>query len=84
MPSLLIVPAWSKSINSFDARLISLADTIHTSALVCNCRPIPTRSNSVHFSPGLDNISHFWQYCLRLGKLLSFDDEILTIVNPMK
>lgn len=37
MPSLLIVPAWSKSINSFDARLISLADTIHTSALVCNC-----------------------------------------------
>lgn len=37
MPSFLLVPAWSKSVNSFDTRLTSLADTIHVASLLCNC-----------------------------------------------
>lgn len=37
MPSILMVPAWSRSVASFDARLSLLADTIHTASLLCNC-----------------------------------------------
>ena len=37
MPSLIMTPAWSHSVNSFSARFSSLADTIHTASLLCNC-----------------------------------------------
>ncbi len=37
MPSILLVPAWSESVNSFDSRLTPLADTIHAASLLCNC-----------------------------------------------
>ena len=37
MPSLLITSAWSPSVNSFDVRMKSLAETIHTTSLLCNC-----------------------------------------------
>lgn len=37
MPSFLIVPAWSRSVSSFDPRFSILADTIHTISLLCNC-----------------------------------------------
>ncbi len=37
LPSFVLVPAWSESVNSFDTRLKSLADTIHAASLLCNC-----------------------------------------------
>ena len=37
MPSLIMIPAWSSSVNSFRSRLSVLAETIHTSSLLCNC-----------------------------------------------
>ena len=37
MPSLLLVPAWSPSVASFDSRFSILADTLHTTSLLCNC-----------------------------------------------
>lgn len=37
MPSLLLIPAWSASVTSFNSRLSVLAETIHTSSLLCNC-----------------------------------------------
>lgn len=37
VPSFLVVPAWSQSINSFDTRFLTLANTIHTVSLLCNC-----------------------------------------------
>lgn len=36
-PSMIIVPAWSKSVKSFDARVLSITDTAHSAALLCNC-----------------------------------------------
>lgn len=37
VPSFLMVPAWSQSITSFDTRFLTLANTIHTVSLLCNC-----------------------------------------------
>ena len=37
MPSLLVVPAWSRSVHSFESRLSVLANTIHTASFLCNC-----------------------------------------------
>lgn len=37
MPSLLLIPSWSKSVSSFQGRLLSIADTIHTTSVLCNC-----------------------------------------------
>lgn len=37
VPSFLVVPAWSQSITSFDTRFLTLANTIHTVSLLCNC-----------------------------------------------
>lgn len=37
MPSILMVPAWSKSVESFDAPLSALGETVHTVSLLCNC-----------------------------------------------
>lgn len=36
-PSLLLIPAWSASTTSFNSRLSVLAETIHTTSLLCNC-----------------------------------------------
>ncbi len=47
MPSMLIVPAWSRSVNSFDIRLSSLAATIHTASLLCNCCNAVGRQNDL-------------------------------------
>lgn len=37
MPSLLLIPAWSGSVYSFDTKLKSMANEIHTASLLCNC-----------------------------------------------
>lgn len=37
LPSLLLIPAWSKSVYSFDTKLESIAKDIHTTSLLCNC-----------------------------------------------
>ena len=37
LPSMIVIPAWSKSVTSFEGQLSMLADTIHTSSLLCNC-----------------------------------------------
>ena len=37
MPSFLFIPSWSPSINSFRTRLTVLAETIHTTSVLCNC-----------------------------------------------
>lgn len=37
MPSFILISAWSPSISSFSNRLSTLANTIHTSSLLCNC-----------------------------------------------
>lgn len=37
MPSLLLISAWSASVSSFNSRLSTLSETIHTTSLLCNC-----------------------------------------------
>lgn len=37
MPSMLMVPAWSPSVESFRPHFEKLANTIHTASLLCNC-----------------------------------------------
>lgn len=37
MPSLLVIPSWSPSVTSFHSRLSVLAETIHTTSVLCNC-----------------------------------------------
>ena len=37
LPSLLVVPAWSPSVHTFQTRFTGLAETIHTASLLCNC-----------------------------------------------
>lgn len=37
MPSLLMVPAWSPSVESFRPHFEQLANTIHTASFLCNC-----------------------------------------------
>lgn len=37
LPSMLLVPAWSSSVASFDSRFSELADTLHITSLLCNC-----------------------------------------------
>lgn len=37
MPSMLMVPAWSTSVESFRTHFEELANTIHTASLLCNC-----------------------------------------------
>lgn len=37
MPSMLMVPAWSTSVESFRPHFEELANTIHTASLLCNC-----------------------------------------------
>ena len=36
-PHLLLIPAWSSSVASFDTYLAHYANTIHTTSLLCNC-----------------------------------------------
>lgn len=36
-PHLLLIPAWSSSVASFDTYLSHYANTIHTASLLCNC-----------------------------------------------
>lgn len=37
VPSLIMTPAWSPSITGFDNQFASIANTIHTMSLLCNC-----------------------------------------------
>lgn len=47
-PSLLIIPAWSGSVKSFDTRILSITNTAHTAALMCNCcDAVPKKNNEV-------------------------------------
>jgi len=76
-PSMILAPAWSRSVRSFDTYLKHYANTTHTASLLCNC------CNAVGF-PEYDDKGkkETGRFCLPRKKGSTMDAELQPVCRP--